>query len=123
MSDTPRTDEAVKQILQTSQHERVKADFARELEKELNQLINLKRDALKDINRITQLEVKLQTSETCYRTMGELCDYMWMTLMRVLPEDSEERKALRDAGVTNAEKLWESTITQARLLTALKPVS
>jgi len=38
MSDTPRTDEAVKQILQTSQHERVKADFARELERELIQL-------------------------------------------------------------------------------------
>jgi len=35
MSDTPRTDEAVSQILQTSQHERVKADFARELEREI----------------------------------------------------------------------------------------
>ena len=35
MSDTPRTDEAVKQILQTSQHERVRADFARELELEI----------------------------------------------------------------------------------------
>ena len=35
MSDTPRTDAAVKQILQTSQHERVKADFARELEREI----------------------------------------------------------------------------------------
>ena len=34
MSDTPRTDEAVSQILQTSQHERVKADFARRLERE-----------------------------------------------------------------------------------------
>lgn len=38
MSDTPRTDEAIKQLLQTSQHERVKADFARELERELIQL-------------------------------------------------------------------------------------
>ena len=38
MSDTPRTDEAVKQILQTSQHERVKADFARELEREIARL-------------------------------------------------------------------------------------
>lgn len=38
MTDTPRTDEAVSQILQTSQHERVKADFARELERELIQL-------------------------------------------------------------------------------------
>ena len=38
MSDTPRTDAAVKQLLQTSQHERVKADFARELERELIQL-------------------------------------------------------------------------------------
>ena len=35
MSDTPRTDEAIKQLLQTSQHERVKADFARELEREV----------------------------------------------------------------------------------------
>ena len=38
MSDTPRTDAAVRQILQTSQHERVKADFARELEREIEQL-------------------------------------------------------------------------------------
>ena len=38
MSDTPRTDAAVKQLLQTSQHERVKADFARELERELTRL-------------------------------------------------------------------------------------
>lgn len=38
MSDTPRTDEAVSQILQTSQHERVKADFARELEREVVRL-------------------------------------------------------------------------------------
>ena len=38
MSDTPRTDEAIKQLLQTSQHERVKADFARELEREIERL-------------------------------------------------------------------------------------
>ena len=38
MSDTPRTDAAVRQILQTSQHERVKADFARELEREIERL-------------------------------------------------------------------------------------
>ena len=38
MSDTPRTDAAVKQLLQTSQHERVKADFARELEREIVRL-------------------------------------------------------------------------------------
>ena len=38
MSDTPRTDEAIKQLLQTSQHERVKADFARELEREIARL-------------------------------------------------------------------------------------
>jgi len=38
MSDTPRTDEAVSQILQTSQYERVKADFARELEREIERL-------------------------------------------------------------------------------------
>ena len=35
MSDTPRTDEAVKQLLQTSRPERVSADFARELEREV----------------------------------------------------------------------------------------
>ena len=35
MSDTPRTDEAVSQILQTIQHERVKADIARDLEREI----------------------------------------------------------------------------------------
>ena len=40
MSDTPRTDAAVRQILQTSQHERVKADFARELEREILRLIS-----------------------------------------------------------------------------------
>ena len=35
MSDTPRTDAAVKQLLQTSQPERVAADLARELEREV----------------------------------------------------------------------------------------
>jgi hypothetical protein len=34
MSDTPRTDEAVKYILQVSRPERVSAEFARELERE-----------------------------------------------------------------------------------------
>ena len=38
MSDTPRTDAAVKELLQTSQHERVKAEFARELEREVAKL-------------------------------------------------------------------------------------
>jgi hypothetical protein len=38
MSDTPRTDEAVKQLLQTSQHERVSAEFARKLEREVARL-------------------------------------------------------------------------------------
>lgn len=38
MSDTPRTDEAVKQLLQTSRPERVSADFARELEREVARL-------------------------------------------------------------------------------------
>ena len=35
MSDTPRTDAAVKELLQTSQHERVSAEFARKLEREV----------------------------------------------------------------------------------------
>jgi transcription initiation factor IIF auxiliary subunit len=34
MSDTPRTDEAVKQLLQVSRPERVSAEFARKLERE-----------------------------------------------------------------------------------------
>ena len=38
MSDTPLTDAAVKELLQTSQHERVKAEFARELEREVARL-------------------------------------------------------------------------------------
>lgn len=38
MSDTPRTDAAVKDLLQTSQHERVKAEFARQLEREVARL-------------------------------------------------------------------------------------
>ena len=38
MSDTPRTDAAVKQLLQVSRPERVSVDFARELERELIQL-------------------------------------------------------------------------------------
>ena len=52
-SDTPRTDEAVKQLLQTSQHERVKADFSRELERELTQLdqqYNELADDYRDVN-------------------------------------------------------------------------
>lgn len=38
MSDTPRTDAAVKQLLQVSRPERVSVDFARELERKLWQL-------------------------------------------------------------------------------------
>ena len=38
MSDTPLTDAAVKELLQTSQHERVKAEFARQLEREIVKL-------------------------------------------------------------------------------------
>lgn len=36
-ADTPRTNAAVFSILQTSMHYRVNADFARQLERELNQ--------------------------------------------------------------------------------------
>jgi hypothetical protein len=35
VSDTPRTDAAIREILQTGQHNKVKADFARQLEREL----------------------------------------------------------------------------------------
>jgi predicted transcriptional regulator len=38
MSDTPRTDAAVKQLLQVSRPERVSVDFARELEREIARL-------------------------------------------------------------------------------------
>ena len=38
MSDTPRTDAAIRQLLQVSRPDRVSADFARELERELIQL-------------------------------------------------------------------------------------
>ncbi len=38
MSDTPRTDAAIKQLLQVSRPERVSVNFARELERELIQL-------------------------------------------------------------------------------------
>ena len=38
MSDTPLTDAAVKELLQTSQHERVSAEFARKLEREVARL-------------------------------------------------------------------------------------
>lgn len=38
MSDTPMTDAAVKELLQTSQHERVSAEFARKLEREVARL-------------------------------------------------------------------------------------
>jgi plasmid maintenance system killer protein len=35
MSETPLTDDAVKEVLQTGQHAKVKAEFAREMEKRL----------------------------------------------------------------------------------------
>jgi hypothetical protein len=35
VTDTPLTDAAVKEVLQTGQHAKVKAEFARELEKRL----------------------------------------------------------------------------------------
>jgi hypothetical protein len=35
MSETPLTDAAVREILQTGQHPKVKADFAREMERRL----------------------------------------------------------------------------------------
>lgn len=38
VSDTPRTDAAIREILQTGQHNKVKADFARQLERELAQV-------------------------------------------------------------------------------------
>jgi hypothetical protein len=38
MSDTPRTDAAILDVLQSGQHYKVKADFARKLERESQQL-------------------------------------------------------------------------------------
>jgi sigma54-dependent transcription regulator len=38
MSDTPRTDAAIRQLLQVSRPDRVSADFARELEREIARL-------------------------------------------------------------------------------------
>jgi plasmid maintenance system killer protein len=35
MTDTPLTDAAVKEVLQTGQHAKVKAEFAREMERRL----------------------------------------------------------------------------------------
>ena len=35
MSDTPRTDAAIQDVLQSGQHYKVKAEFARQLEREL----------------------------------------------------------------------------------------
>jgi len=35
VSDTPRTDAAILDVLQSGQHYKVKADFARQLEREL----------------------------------------------------------------------------------------
>ena len=66
MSDTPRTDEAVKQLLQTSQHERVKADFARELEREIAGLGEKLQQAGK---REIELLNKLQS---CQRDLNQL---------------------------------------------------
>jgi len=38
LNDTPRTDAALKDVLQTGQHPKVKAEFARQLEREVNVL-------------------------------------------------------------------------------------
>jgi hypothetical protein len=38
VTDTPLTDAAVKEVLQTGQHAKVKADFAREMEREIARL-------------------------------------------------------------------------------------
>jgi len=45
VTDTPLTDDAVKQVLQTGQHPKVKADFARDLERRLV-AVTKQRDAL-----------------------------------------------------------------------------
>jgi len=142
MSDTPRTDEAVKQLLQTSQHERVSAEFARKLEREVTRLFarklerevarlhqeirdlqELKRDALKDINRITQLEVKLETEQQNVRTLQKLSESMWLMLNRTLPADSKEREELKAACLESSNSQWDSAIWKAKLLTLLRPSS
>ena len=129
MSDTPLTDAAVKELLQTSQHERVKAEFARELEREIvrshqeiRDLQELERDALKDINRITQLEVKLTTAQEDVCTLQKLSETMWLMLHRTLPVDSKERATLEAACSQASTSQGNSALWKAKLLTALKPV-
>ena len=46
-NDTPRTDAALKDVLQTGQHPKVKAEFARELERELNEARKALNDSLR----------------------------------------------------------------------------
>ena len=69
MSDTPRTDEAIKQLLQTSQHERVKADFARELEREITRLTHVAEKLREAGKREIELLNKLQS---CQRDLNQL---------------------------------------------------
>ena len=46
-NDTPRTDAALKEVLQTGQHPKVKAEFARQLERELNEARKALNDSLR----------------------------------------------------------------------------
>ena len=66
MSDTPRTDAAVKQLLQVSRPERVSVDFARELEREIAGLGEKLQQAGK---REIELLNKLQS---CQRDLNQL---------------------------------------------------
>jgi hypothetical protein len=48
MHGTPMTDAEIKQVLQTGQHEKVKAEFARKLERQLNEERAKQRMAVED---------------------------------------------------------------------------
>ena len=66
MSDTPRTDAAVKQILQVSRPERVSADFARELEREIERLgEKLQQAGSREIELLNKLQ-------SCQRDLNQL---------------------------------------------------
>ena len=69
MSDTPRTDAAVKQLLQVSRPERVSVDFARELEREITRLTHVAEKLREAGKREIELLNKLQS---CQRDLNQL---------------------------------------------------
>lgn len=51
-NDTPRTDAAIKDVLQTGQHQKVKAEFARQLESENQFLAASRRKLIEENSRL-----------------------------------------------------------------------